>query len=507
MSEPSRAVQELVRDLADRGVDLVRVLWSDLHGVARGKDITLADFARVNEHGVAFCQALLVTDLGANPLDVPESSLGGWPDAVAVPDLGTMRVVDYVDNVAVCVCDINTVQGHDTHSAQPLAFSPRDLLCAQADGLRAEGLHPVVGPELEFYLCRKDSDAPHGWARYQDRDTGAYVVGVANDPDDMLATLLRHCSRMGLSVFAGNHEFSGGQFEINHLHSEAVDAADRVFLFKHAVKEIAVLHGLHATFMGKPFEDRSGSGTHLHVSLTDAEGSNLFDDPADARGLSPLAYSFLAGVLAHAGSPLTAAVQAAGAGEVAPVVRIGGAAASLGALLALIAGVGRTSLAMARNGDLPAWLAAVHPRFRVPHHSELALAVIVSVIVLTTDLRGVIGFSSFGVLVYYGIANASAFTQPSEQRRWPRGLNVLGAVGCAVLVLSLPVASLAAGAAILVLGLIGRRVVALRQSRDELPRKQGDPQREQPSRVEGTGGAKDPPELASGGDRGTLPRK
>ncbi|HEY7857611.1 MAG TPA: glutamine synthetase family protein [Candidatus Nanopelagicales bacterium] len=302
MSEPSGAVQELVRDLSDRGVDLVRVLWSDLHGVARGKDIALSDFARVNEHGVAFCQALLVTDLGANPLDVPESSLGGWPDAVAVPDLGTMRVVDYVDNVAVCVCDINTVQGHDTHSAQPLAFSPRDLLRAQADGLRAEGLHPVIGPELEFYLCHKDSDAPHGWARYQDRDTGAYIVGVANDPDDMLATLLRHCSRMGLSVFAGNHEFSGGQFEINHLHSEAVDAADRVFLFKHAVKEIAVLHGLRATFMGKPFEGRSGSGTHLHVSLTDAEGSNLFDDPADARGLSPLAYSFLAGVLVHAGS-------------------------------------------------------------------------------------------------------------------------------------------------------------------------------------------------------------
>jgi basic amino acid/polyamine antiporter, APA family len=164
-------------------------------------------------------------------------------------------------------------------------------------------------------------------------------------------------------------------------------------------------------------------------------------------------------VLAHASSPLTAAVQAAGAGGVAPVVRIGGAVASLGALLALIAGIGRTSLAMARNGDLPAWLAAVHPRFRVPHHAELALAVIVSVLVLTTDLRGVIGFSSFGVLVYYGIANASAFTQPPEQRRWPRALNLLGAAGCVVLALSLPAASLVAGAAILALGLVGRRLL------------------------------------------------
>ena len=111
---------------------------------------------------------------------------------------------------------------------------------------------------------------------------------------------------------------------------------------------------------------------------------------------------------------------------------------------------------MARNGDLPTWLAAVHPRFRVPHHAELALAVIVSVLVLTTDLRGVIGFSSFGVLLYYGIANASAFTQPPEQRRWPRALNLLGAVGCVVLALSLPAASLVAGAAILAVGLVGR---------------------------------------------------
>ncbi|PZS36321.1 MAG: amino acid permease [Pseudonocardiales bacterium] len=161
-------------------------------------------------------------------------------------------------------------------------------------------------------------------------------------------------------------------------------------------------------------------------------------------------------VLAHASSPLAAAVQSAGASGVAPIVRIGGAVASLGALLALIAGVGRTSLAMARNGDLPGWLAAVHPRFRVPHHAELALAVVVSVLVLTTDLRGVIGFSSFGVLLYYAIANSSAFTQPREHRRWPRALNVLGAAGCVVLALSLPAASLAAGAAVLASGLAGR---------------------------------------------------
>jgi basic amino acid/polyamine antiporter, APA family len=156
-------------------------------------------------------------------------------------------------------------------------------------------------------------------------------------------------------------------------------------------------------------------------------------------------------------APLAAAVDGAGAAWAAPVVRIGAALASLGALLALIAGIGRTTLAMARNRDLPGWLAAVHPRYQVPHHAELALAVVVGILVLTTDLRGVIGFSSFGVLLYYAIANASAFTQPSEQRRWPRAVNVIGVVGCVVLAVSLPWTSAVVAAAFLAAGLLARK--------------------------------------------------
>ena len=163
--------------------------------------------------------------------------------------------------------------------------------------------------------------------------------------------------------------------------------------------------------------------------------------------------------LAAAAAPLATAVQAAHAGVLVPVVRVGGALASLGALLALIAGIGRTGLAMARNRDLPRWLDAVHPRYRVPYRAEVVLAVLVSVLVLTTDLRGVIGFSSFGVLVYYGIANASALTQPQEQRRWPRALNVLGVLGCAVLVATLPPASVVAGLVMFAVGLVGRLLV------------------------------------------------
>jgi APA family basic amino acid/polyamine antiporter len=166
--------------------------------------------------------------------------------------------------------------------------------------------------------------------------------------------------------------------------------------------------------------------------------------------------------LARAAAPLSEALRAAGAARLVPVVAVGGALASLGALLALIAGVGRTTLAMARNRDLPRWLAAVHPRYHVPHHAELALGVIVGVLAATVDLRGVIGFSSFGVLIYYAIANASAYTQPREQRRWPRALNVCGVAGCLLLVVALPWQSVVVGLGVFAVGLAGR-AMALRQ--------------------------------------------
>lgn len=163
-----------------------------------------------------------------------------------------------------------------------------------------------------------------------------------------------------------------------------------------------------------------------------------------------------ADVLADAPAPLAATVEAAGAAWAQPIVRVGAAAASLGSLLVLIAGIGRTALAMARNGDLPRWLDAVHRRHRTPHHAELVVGVVVGALVLTTDLRGVLAFSSFGVLTYYAIANASAYTQDSDHRRWPRVFNVVGVVGCAVLAVTLPWQGVVSGVVVLAVGLAGR---------------------------------------------------
>ena len=162
--------------------------------------------------------------------------------------------------------------------------------------------------------------------------------------------------------------------------------------------------------------------------------------------------------LATSTAPLVDLVREGAWSWAAPLVRIGAAVASLGALLALVAGVGRTTLAMARNRDLPSWLAGVHPKYRVPHHAEIALAVVVSILVLTTDLRGAIGFSSFGVLLYYFIANVSAVTQDKDHRRYPRVLQVVGALGCLVLVSTLPPTSIIVGLGVLVVGALYRWV-------------------------------------------------
>ncbi|MFB6814529.1 APC family permease [Streptomyces sp. NPDC056347] len=156
--------------------------------------------------------------------------------------------------------------------------------------------------------------------------------------------------------------------------------------------------------------------------------------------------------LAAAEAPLTEAVRAAGADRLVPVVRVGAAVAALGSLLALVLGVSRTILAMARDRHLPRALAAVHPRFKVPHRAELLVGAVVAVAAATTDLRGAIGFSSFGVLAYYAIANASALTLTPAEGGPARIVPVVGLAGCLALAFALPLPSVIAGAAVLLVG-------------------------------------------------------
>ncbi|MBB5161884.1 APC family permease [Mycobacterium sp. AZCC_0083] len=174
-----------------------------------------------------------------------------------------------------------------------------------------------------------------------------------------------------------------------------------------------------------------------------------------ALGLALLVYGAVAvtvlaelgsATLASATAPLAEAVSSAGHPEFAPVVRVGAAVAALGSLLALILGVSRTTLAMARDRHLPQRLAAVHPRFNSPYLAEIAVGVVVAVLAAVIDVRGAIGFSSFAVLLYYAIANASAMTLRGKV------IPVAGLVGCVVLAFSLPVSSVLTGVAVVAVG-------------------------------------------------------
>ena len=198
---------------------------------------------------------------------------------------------------------------------------------------------------------------------------------------------------------------------------------------------------------------------------------------AIALGIVVVIYAALAVVLllvlgpgylaASVDAPLADLVVVSGWAWAAPVVQVGAAIAALGALLALIAGIGRTALAMARDRELPAALATVHPRAHVPWVAEVVVAVAIVVLVLVADLRGAIGFSSFGVLVYYLIANLSAVTQPRGERRVPRWLSIVGAIGCVVLVATLPIEAVVGGLVVFAVGALVRLVVlALRRRRN-----------------------------------------
>ena len=149
-----------------------------------------------------------------------------------------------------------------------------------------------------------------------------------------------------------------------------------------------------------------------------------------------------------------------------PTVQLGAAIASLGVLLNLIPGVSRTTLAMARNRELPGWFAHIDEKRSLPLRAELTVAAVVVTLVLTIDITSSIAVSGVAVLTYYAVTNAAALTLRREQRRWPRALAVVGLLGCVLLVAALPRSALLGGGLVLVTGVAARQV-AVRRSGDE----------------------------------------
>jgi glutamine synthetase len=277
------------------GIDVVRVVYPDLIGTDRARDVLLDHLPSALDHGLAFCKAVYHTSPQGDVVPVSGGLDAGLPDIAVRPDLDTLATLPWEPGVATCLGEVV-----DPATGGNAAESPRDLLRDVLRRCQEQGLRPVVGPELEYFLLEPAPHAPSGWRRSPETPGAVYTAGLRADPENHLLRTLRALRDLGLGVVTGNHEFDGGQYEINLTHSSALDAADRAFRFKAAVKELARREGNLATFMAKPFADAGGSGFHLHLSCQDAEDRNAFDDPAAQYGLSATARHALAGILAHA---------------------------------------------------------------------------------------------------------------------------------------------------------------------------------------------------------------
>jgi glutamine synthetase len=278
-------------ELADVGVRAVRLQYADLHGICRGKLVPISAFPHVAEEGMGFVEAIMTVDLRHNVVAGFEQ---GFPDLLARPDLNTLVPLPWEEDIVACLVDLEDPVTHGTHPLDSRGALKRVL--AQFSEF---GVSPVVGPELEFYLCEPDPAAPCGYRPYAGQDSAVYTVGDMADPQGTLSRMLDAAVELELGAIAAAHEYGRSQFEINLRHSGALDSADRAFRFRAMVKEIAARDGLLATFMGKPFNDDEGSGFHLHISLVDDSGENAGESVDEAHGLAATMRHFIAGVMEH----------------------------------------------------------------------------------------------------------------------------------------------------------------------------------------------------------------
>ena len=271
---------------------IVRVTYPDLHGVLRGKDVPIDVFADdVAEAGLAFCKAISTVDLRHNVVSGFEH---GFRDIHVTPLLDTLARVPWDPDVAWCLAD-------QTADGEPYGADPRGALKRAIAGFTELGLEPVMGPELEFYLLQPSATRARAAGRATSRTRRTSTPSARTPIRAACSTAC--CSRRadaGLGAIGAAHEYGMSQWEINLTHSGALDAADRAFRFKAAIKDLATREGLLATFMGKPFNGDAGSGFHLHLSLCGEDGANAFADAAGDEGCAQLLRHFIAGVIAHA---------------------------------------------------------------------------------------------------------------------------------------------------------------------------------------------------------------
>ncbi|MGV8876667.1 MAG: glutamine synthetase family protein [Rhodoglobus sp.] len=280
----------LQADLQARKIDVLRLIFADVLGITRSKDLLVSQLH--HSKSPLFCQGVWVTTTGGDVLNGNDIMSSGLPDLLTQIDPNTLTMMPWEPGVALVIGDAF----NPDHSASQIA--PRSVLQRVIAQYTALGFTPTVGPELEFYIA--NFTEAEGWSRNLSRTGRVYTTGESVDPGGQFLHLMRMLDGMDIGVFAGNHEFSPSQYEINLWHSEALDAADRTFLFKTAVRDIVAHTGKHALFVGKPWDDEGGSGFHLHFSVVDSNGDNIMSD--GDQGLSEIAHHMIGGILENAGA-------------------------------------------------------------------------------------------------------------------------------------------------------------------------------------------------------------
>ncbi|MEM7405128.1 MAG: glutamine synthetase family protein [Pseudomonadota bacterium] len=285
MTDPA-TLQALRTAATEAAVHTIEIGTPDTQGHLRGKRVPVVRFFEtVATSGVNVADAIFVFDMQN---DLPDNAFinmdSGYLDCCLMPRLETARFLGHRPGYGLLFADALTPAGE----LHPLA--PRTVLRRQIERCNALGMDPVVATELEFFLCTPD------WQPVQNHIQYSSLTDAMNI-ETVLAEMRQALAAAGIEVESSNAEYGPGQFEINTGHADAMTAADNTVLFKSIVKQVAVQHGLRATFMPKPWAEQSGNGMHVHTSLV-RDGVNLFAD----AGHEPNATMrhWLGGLLEHA---------------------------------------------------------------------------------------------------------------------------------------------------------------------------------------------------------------
>ena len=263
----------------------LRLLYPDIHGLERGKYL-LGDWTGT----AAFCVGVYPLTLDREILPIPGLHFDiGLPDIAVHLDRDSLRPGWEEDTVVG--------MGDAELRGEPCAVDPRHVLRRAIEPWVERGLTPQLAYELEFYLM--EPDGAGGWRSVSMPSHRVYGTGMAIDPTGVVDAMVKAATACGFEVESWGSEYDTAQFEVNVRYRDAVPATDDAFLVRLLIKEIAARRGNLATFMGRPFPDRGGSGLHVNLSFRRDDGSNAFHDPAASDGLSELARQCMAGMLAH----------------------------------------------------------------------------------------------------------------------------------------------------------------------------------------------------------------